>query len=732
MGASNCIGILPENLHNLEDLISEFESDSKSHLRDPPSLFGNPSLQDSVQSVFLWRFYYKETFTKELVLDNCLVSLSKFLEQGRATQFKCLQNESMIVLILCPAHLVRHSASPSDQLLFDLFKGLGPVGDTLAQTVSFANKKETYCFLDKISFSKRLQNVDFEIQDLRNMLSGFEEDDLRFPYFESCSETEHATHVRLFTIHGLKSTEESQAQSTLYSMKLQKRLESGPLTRWLFNHVCELLFFRRPKTNETVFPDAHLDLGQSKSSTAQEALSIWDLPLMVDLLGVPRKDYEPVDTRPFECFWLNKKFFEYGGREKVHLARNLEPQICVKKPYQEKLSIKYTREESQKSRSLSKQKSSKLAPAKARTQQGKSEAGKKKSANMCKKLDKNHFKIDLSKIRTRRSHGINSDRPAQNRKKQNMESKLLMLPMNYTQRDNFARPRKDSKPLSIVKVLKKALKKPKSGKHQKFMWLMKNSEIPAKTPKNRVPKKRMHTKEQANLQNLQPAPAHSLSKPAPPVPKNTLRSREDIILRIENIRRQKLDGAHTLTERNQNLRSCSKEARPEQLDSGCLSDRSHLKKKSLFSKLTEPPQDPKEKKGKKVFTFNEELYESGNVNSFGSSRDAPRVRISFAPVDEPKPIKTSIVEGKLAPLSEVIPEKPSFVEFSTPSNSKHDKLSFDLKLDLNSLRSKKNIAKSERNWPPKTGMMPLEALDFIPERSSEHNFEGKVSRFGIS
>lgn len=592
----------------------------------------------------------------------------------------------------------------------------------LKQNLTFADKAEVRSLPESFSYSKRQANVDFEVDDLRNIFSGFQSDDLRFPYFESSTSVERASHARLFTIHGLKSTEESQAQSTLYSMKLQKRLESGPFSRWLLNNLSNLTYFKRPLANKSKFSGRR----HSESSSAPKPFPLFELPLVVDLLNFPCQENEVLDGTPFHGFWLEKTFFNCGGRNKVHLSRNLEVGVCAMK--HEKRSIKYTREESQKSRSLSRQKSAKGASTKPRAKTGRVEAGKKNSAQLCKKINKNHFKIDLSKIRTRRSHGINSDRPAQNRKKQNMESKLLMLPMNYTQRDNFTR--KDPKPLSIVKVLKKALKKPRQSKHQKFMWLMKNSEVAVKTPKNQAHKKRLLTNEQSNLQNHLPKRPINSRKPVLPVPKNTLRSREDIILRIENLRRGKLNTTHTLTERNRNLRSNSKETRRDQVDSGCLSDRSHLKKKSLFSKLSEVPQKKNEKKGIKVFTFNEEVYESANVNSFGSSRDAPRARISFAPLEEPKPIKTSIVETRLAPLSGMIPEKPSFAEFSTPSNSKHERLSFDLKLDLNSLRPKNNFAKSERNWPPKSDPRRLEALDFIPERSSEHNFEGKVSRFG--
>jgi hypothetical protein len=326
-----------------------------------------------------------------------------------------------------------------------------------------------------------------------------------------------------------------------------------------------------------------------------------------------------------------------------------------------------------------------------------------------------------------------------------------MRPLNYTHRDNFSKSKKDRQPLSIVKVLKKAFKKPSKNQNQKFAWLLKNSENNSKADRSihgmRKSSKDSEIYIKYNKQQKSNDIPIYLNKPikkkSPPVPKNTLRSQEDIIVRIENIKRSENNHqfqvseliSEPLTERNINIKSKSrdrkqKEYKSDPLDSGCLSDRSHLKKKSLFSKLSEPFHQNRELY-KKVFTFKEEAFESKNINSLGSKGE---VRISFAPSEEPKPIKTSILESKVIPLNQLNVEKPSFVEFSTPSNSKNDKSSFDLKLDLNSLQSRNYGAKSERYQIPKRNnqIKGLVGLDFIPERSSEHNFEGKISRLGSS
>ena len=333
-----------------------------------------------------------------------------------------------------------------------------------------------------------------------------------------------------------------------------------------------------------------------------------------------------------------------------------------------------------------------------------------------------------------------------------MDNKILLKPLNYTQRDNFPRLKKDQKSLSIIKVLKKAFKKPAKSNNQKFAWLLKNSKNTHQDETNKSSANQIKSNKDSQMYiNYK---KHKKSKELPlylnkpiqkkslPVPKNTLRSQEDIIVRIENIQRTGQNNqfhiseliSEPLTERHINIQSNSREKKRREhksdpLDSGCLSDRSHLKKKSLFSKLSDPNHQNKELY-KKVFTFKEEAFESKNINSLGSKGE---VRISFAPNDEPKPIKTSICISKVKPLNQLKLDKPSFVEFSTPSNSKNDKNSFDLKLDLNSLQLRNYIAKSDRNHIQKktSQLKGLVKLDFIPERSSEHNFEGKISRLGI-
>jgi hypothetical protein len=316
-----------------------------------------------------------------------------------------------------------------------------------------------------------------------------------------------------------------------------------------------------------------------------------------------------------------------------------------------------------------------------------------------------------------------------------------------------------------VKVLKKVFyQKPGHNPNGKFAWLLRNS-APVNKPKksssfgknNHNKNKKMKVDEGVYV-NLRPSKAakeipvylnQPKKKKSLPVPKNTLRSQDDIIVKIENIYQnsnQNKENIHEselinepLTDRNLKMKSKSRDKvtfakNLDNIDSGCQSDRSHLKQKSLFSKLTDVPR--LDSKFKKVFTFKEEAFESKYLNSFGSSNDIlSKVRISFAPNEDTKNIKTSIMDTVVGPNNKHKLEKPDMVEFSTPSGTKNEKISFDLKLDLHSLKNNFQGAQSERNHLKQKiargfNRQAQRGLDFIPERSSEHNFEGKLSLLG--
>ena len=754
MGTLNIIRSLPKEIRNLEDLLTTFETDQLADPvpSQPSSIFGKSNL-DVFQTTFFWRFYYKETFTKELVLENRLVSMDRFFQENQNTNFKCLQNESFIILFIEKDNAEKLGNSSknnlSEQIVFNLLQRLKSINPAQETSKCPMNRRKLH--QEKLSFAKQNSGVSFDGNDLRKIFGGLDSEDLNFPFFENHGNAARKFKMKIYTINGLKSTEESQAQSTLYSMKLQNSLEKRPgFINWLLKKVPEVSLFNDvcAKLNQTLKNEKSFlnsRLSDSGGSSIQN-------PFLTDLLGFREInfEFEPI----YELFSLKKCFFETKKVQKKENSQEARQQQI------EKINIRYTRENKKHSGSPNHISMKKISISSynqgiIQNSHSRSKPRKKKSANLNKVLNKNHFKIDLSKVRGRRSQGVNSDRPIYSKGKFDLEKKLFAQQLNYTHREQFAGKNRETKPLSILKVLKKVFYKPSNqSKNQKFAWLNKNSEQSSRgTKEASFPSKKQPRSERQMYVQLgqskqqQNVPLY-LNKPkkkqVPPAPKNTLRSQEDIILKIENVARQKNKEniyhseliSEPLTERNLNIKSGSREKqnKAEQIESGCLSDRSHLKKKSLFSKLTENPIT--ESKYKKIFTFKEEAFESKYLNSLGSSNDIlSKVRISFAPNEDPKNIKTSIMDGKLAPLAKHKLDKPSPVEFSTPSGTKTEKISFDLKLDLHSLRNHTIGAKSERNHlkkkiPPRIELKGPNGLDFIPERSSEHNFEGKISMLG--
>ena len=630
----------------------------------------------------------------------------------------------------------------------DLFRNYGKFEEKIIKNFHEIENQNKEIYFEKLDFGKRQINIDFTASDLKNILIHLNENDLIYPYFESFSLENCKISGRLYTIHGKQSTEESQAQSTLYSMKLQTFLEENHFLPWIYRKIPQILLFQQKTRRKSTFQKREeTDLPLIGKQFYQEEISqfLSQFPLTWDLLNSSQESLLGISPSFFEAYSLKKCFF--------HVSKTLQTQTSnkMKERNPEKASIRYTRDgrnSTSPDRPSPKISLSSNPPNFVKTSKSRSKQKKKQSVNLQKKVNKNHFKIDLSQIKARRSHGVNSDRPIYGNAKYEMEKKKYLKKLNYTHRENFPRGKGEMKSLSIVKVLKKAFNK--KTQNNKFAWLVKNPDSNIK--KDKFGKKKMSKEEALYINYQKQARAKEIpeylnrqkKKNSLPVPRNTMRTQEDIIIKIEDFKRIN-QGDHfkvselieePLTERNPNIQSNSRDHKRKDLlfeppDSGCQSDRSHLKKKSLFSKLANP-YPMKTSKYKKMFTFKEELFESKNINSFGSSGDIlSKVRISFAPNEEPKPKKTSILETKISPI-EVGFQKPSFVEYSTPSGSKNDKNSFDLKLDLHSLKDKGFGAKSERDPHPKAkGFDPhSKGLDFIPERSSEHNFEGKFSRMG--